>query len=123
MAADRKVRGHCYRRSAVAAAAPAAALGSAPRPGRAALQGAALVFAHAAPHAGVLAGLQGPLEAGVDNGAAPANTLRFLDLKEGRAGVSNGEKQLRVLVKAGCAVTPIHADQSLHSWELVKCLC
>jgi hypothetical protein len=57
------------------------------------------------------------LEAGINNGAAAANAFGFLYLKEGRACVSNGEKQFRVLVKARCAVTPIHADQSLHFWE------
>ncbi len=97
--------------------------GSAAGAGCAALEGATLVFAHAAPDAGVLAGLECPLQAGVHHRASPADAFGFLDLQEGRAGVSYREKQLRVLVKARCAVTPIHADQSLHSWELVKCLC
>jgi hypothetical protein len=89
-------------------------LGGAAGAGGAALQGAALVFAHTAPDAGILTGLQRPLQARVDNGASTANTFCFLDLQEGRTGVSYGEEKLRVLVKARCAVTPIHADQSLH---------
>src|SRR4051794_32757265 len=112
MAADLSVRGHCRKPIAAAGGAPATQLGSAPGPCRAALEGAALVLAHAAPDPGVLTGLQCPLQAGVDNGAAPADAFRFLDLQEGRAGVADGEEQLRVLVKAGCAITPIHADQS-----------
>ena len=56
-------------------------LGGAACPGSAALEGAALVFAHAAPDAGVLAGFEGPLEAGVNNRAAAANALGFLDLE------------------------------------------
>ena len=88
--------------------------GSAAGAGCAALEGAALVLAHATPDAGVLAGLERPLQARVYDRASTANTFGFLDLQEGRAGVSYGEEQLRVLVKARCAVTPIHADQSLH---------
>ena len=96
-------------------------LGGAAGAGCPALEGAALVFAHAAPDAGVLAGLQGPLEASVNNRAAAANALRFLDLKEGRPCVSDGEEQFRVLVEARCAVTPIHADQLLQFWEETIC--
>lgn len=81
------------------------------------LQGASFVFAHAAPDPGVLSGFESPLEAGVHDRAAPADALGFLDLEEGRARVSDGEKQFRVLVKARCAVTPIHADQLLQFWE------
>jgi hypothetical protein len=83
----------------------------------AALESAAFVFAHAAPNAGVLAGFEGPLEAGVNNRAAAANTLGFLNLEEGRSCVSYGKKQFRVLVEARRAVTPIHADQLLQFWE------
>jgi hypothetical protein len=92
-------------------------LGGAAGTGGAALEGAALVFAHAAPDAGVLAGLKGPLEAGVNNRAAAANAFCFLDLEEGWPCISNGEKQFRVLFEARRAVTPIHADQLLQFWE------
>lgn len=93
-------------------------LGGATCAGGAPFKRAALVFAHAAPYAGVLAGLEGPLQAGVYDRAPAADALGFLDLQEGRSCVPNGEKQFRVLVKARCAVTPIHADQLLHFWEM-----
>ncbi|AOT05168.1 hypothetical protein ASPU41_19465 [Arthrobacter sp. U41] len=66
--------------------------GGAAGAGCAAFEGAALVLAHAAPDAGVLPGLEGPLEAGVDDWASTANTLGFLDLQKGRTGVSYGEE-------------------------------
>jgi hypothetical protein len=66
--------------------------GGAAGAGSAALQGATLVFAHAAPDAGVLSGLKCPLQARVDDGASTANTFGFLDLQEGWAGVSYGEE-------------------------------
>ena len=76
---------------------------------------AALVFAHASPNASVLAGLQGPLQTRVHHGAPVANALCFLNLEKCRSRVADWEEELRVLVEAGCAITPIHADQSLHS--------
>ena len=85
-----------------------------------ALECAALVFAHPAPNTGVLSRFEGPLKAGVHHRTTAAHTFGFLDLQESWPGVSYWEEQLRVLVEARCAVTPIHADQSLHSWELVE---
>jgi hypothetical protein len=87
-----------------------------------ALQGAALVFAHAAPDAGILTRLESPLQACVHYRAPAADAFRFLNLQECRACVPHGEEQFRVLFEARCAVTPIHADQLLHFWEkpLVK---
>jgi hypothetical protein len=96
-------------------------LGGAAGPGGAALEGAALVFAHATPDAGVLAGLKGPLKAGVNNRAAAANAFGFFYLEEGWPCISDGEKQFRVLLEARCAVTPIHADQLLQFWEKPVC--
>ena len=66
--------------------------GSAAGAGCAALEGAALVLAHATPDSGVLARLKSPLQAGVDDGASTAYTFGFLDLQEGWAGVSYGEE-------------------------------
>ena len=80
--------------------------------GGAALEGAALVLAHAAPDAGVLAGLDGPLEAGVDDVAPTAHGLGLLDLEDGGSGVPDREEQLGVLLEARCTVTPVHG--SLH---------
>jgi hypothetical protein len=82
-----------------------------------ALQGAALIFAHSAPDAGILAGLESPLQAGVHYRATAAYTFGFLDLEEGGSRIPDGEEQFRVLLEARCAVTPIHADQLLHFWE------
>ena len=64
-----------------------------------ALECATLVLGQAAPDAGVLAGLERPLQAGVDHGAATAHGLRVLDLLQGRAGVPDREEQLGVLVR------------------------
>jgi hypothetical protein len=90
-------------------------LGSAPGARRAPLEGAAFVLAHATPDARILTGLKGPLKASVHDGAAAANALGFLNLQKCWSRVADWEKELRVLVEAGCAITPIHADQSLHS--------
>src|SRR5579875_2332347 len=65
--------------------------------GVAALQGAALVLGQPAPDAGVLAGLQRPLQAGVDDLAATAHLFGVLDLLQGGSRVADGEEQLRVL--------------------------
>ncbi len=73
-------------------------LGSAAGPGCAALERAALVFAQAAPNSGVLAGLDGPLQAGVYHLAAAADALRFLNLKQGGPCIADREEQLRVFV-------------------------
>src|SRR5689334_118685 len=84
------------------ASAGAAGAGVAP------LQGAALVLGHAAPDAGILAGLDGPLQADVHHFAAAAHSLGLLDLQDRWAGVPDGEEQLRVLFEAGSAVAPVH---------------
>ncbi len=91
-------------------------LGSAACACSATLKCPSFVFTHAAPpNTGVLSGLQGPLKAGVYNGAAAADAFGFLDLQKCWSRVAYWEEELRVLFEAGCAITPIHADQSLHS--------
>jgi len=90
-------------------------LRSAPGSCCATLECAAFVLAHATPDACILAGLKSPLKASVHNGAPAANALCFLNLQKCWSRVADWEKELRVLVEAGCAITPIHADQSLHS--------
>src|SRR5918994_5809636 len=82
-------------------------------PGVAALEGAALVLGHAAPDAGVLTGLDGPLQAGFEDLATAADGLGLLDLSDCRAGVPDGEEQLGILVEAGSAVAPVHEGFSL----------
>ncbi len=81
--------------------------------GVAALQGAALVLAHAPPDAVVLSGLEGPCEALFAHLTASAHLLGLLDLKDRGAGVADREEQFRVLVEARGTVTPIHAGNNL----------
>ena len=76
--------------------------------GVATLERAALVLGQAAPHAGVLSGLQGPRQALLDDRAASADRFRLLDLQYRGPGVPDREEQLRVLVTAYRAVPPIH---------------
>src|SRR5690606_726107 len=81
-----------------------------PGAGVAPLEGAPLILAHAAPHTGILAGLQRPGQALGDHGATPADGLRLGDLQERRTAVPDVEEQLRVLVTAHRAVSPVHGS-------------
>src|SRR6185312_1403079 len=76
------------------------------------LDRAPLVLAHPAPDAGVLTGLECPLEAFGGHGAPPAHGLGLLDLQERGAGRPDREEQLRVLVAADRIVTPVHGGNS-----------
>src|SRR5262245_30054073 len=78
----------------------------------AALDRAPFLFAHPAPDAGVLTGLQCPLEALVDGRTAPADRLCLLHLQQGRTGCPDGEEQLRVLISAGGTVAPVHGGNT-----------
>src|SRR5262249_48820938 len=78
------------------------------RPGVAALERAPLVFAHTAPHAGVLTGVQRPPKALCGHRTPIADQFRVSDLRESRAAVPNREEQLRVLVATHRLVAPIH---------------
>src|ERR1700679_1176461 len=75
---------------------------------RAALVCAALVFAHAPPDAGVLAGVNRPAEAVFGHRATPAYLLGFFDLEQGWTAVANREEQLRVHFTAGGFMAPVH---------------
>ena len=77
-------RARCVRGSAGAASASVAALES-----------ATLVLGQAAPDAGVLTGLQRPLQAGVDDLAASADRLGLFDLRAGRARCSRSGRTAR----------------------------
>src|SRR5258707_689327 len=79
------------------------------RPGAATLECAPLVFAHAAPDARVLAGIQGPGETLCGHQAPIADQFRVSDLRERRAAVPYREEQLRVLVATHRLVAPIHS--------------
>ena len=64
----------------------------------AALDAAPLFFAQSAPNAGILSGVDGPLQAVIDNRAPPADRLGLLHLQQGRTRGPNWEEQLRVFV-------------------------
>ena len=74
----------------------------------AALQRTTLVLAQSTPHAVVLTGLKGPLKTLLPDVATPADLLGFLDLEDGRTGVSDGEEQFRVFIETSRTVAPIH---------------
>ena len=78
------------------------------RAGVAPLECAALVLAHSAPDACILAGVQCPGQALGGDRAAVAHELRVSDLGKGRAAVSHGEEQFRILVATDRLVAPIH---------------
>ena len=79
----------------------------APGPGVAALERAPLVLAHAAPHAGVLAGLERPRQAFVDHRATTAHGLRLFDLSERGSGVPNGKNSSGSSSRqAACGASP-----------------
>lgn len=79
----------------------------------AALVGAALVLAHSAPDPGVLAGVDRPAQALVDDDATTADLLGFFYLEQSRPAVANGKEQLWVYLTAGGLVTPVHDVNSL----------
>src|SRR3981189_2034730 len=85
------------------------------------LDGAAFLFAHPAPDAGVLTGVERPLEALFGRGTAPADRLGLLDLQQGRTGCPNGEEQFRVLVAAGSTVAPVHGGNT--PWLVDRSRC
>src|ERR671916_2208480 len=86
--------------------------GSADPKAAATLHGAPLVFAHTAPYAGVLTGLECPREAFLGHGAPPADGLGLLDLQERGARRPDREEQLRVLVAADSMVAPVHGGNT-----------
>lgn len=86
----------------------------------AALECAALIFAHATPDAGILAALNGPCQALGGYWATVADDLRTSDLCKCRAGASDGEKQFGVFVAADCFVAPVHGVSSFS--KCVECV-
>jgi hypothetical protein len=84
-------------------------------PGIASFECASFILGQTAPYSGVLTGLDGPFQAGLNHLAPTAYSLGFLDLEEGRPGVPNREEQLGVLVQAGSAVAPSHKIELLES--------
>src|SRR6478609_6604694 len=76
--------------------------------GGAALEGATLVFGESTPHARVLSGLEGVLQADLGDGATGADRFGLLDLVDRGAGVADREEQFGVDCQAGGFVAPIH---------------
>jgi hypothetical protein len=72
------------------------------------LEGTSFVLRKAAPDTGVLAGVERPTQARLDDLASTANGLGFLDLKDRWPCVPDREEQLRVLLEAGCLMAPVH---------------
>ena len=85
------------------------------------LQRATLVLTHAAPDAGVLAGLESPGEALGSDGAAVADDLRLRDLREGGPGIADGEEQLGIFIATDGLVTPVNGN-SFGVRPLVGCV-
>jgi len=77
-------------------------------PDRATLERSALVLAHSAPDARVLAAVDGPAQAFVHHRAPAADLFGFFDLEQRGTGVPDGEEQLRVHLTAGGFVAPVH---------------
>ncbi len=94
--------------------------GDAPAALTAAAQGASLVFAHAAPHTGVLAGVQRPFKALRGDGASSADGFRSFGLFDGGAGRPDRKEELWVFVRARGFVAPVHhatARLAAHPWK------
>src|SRR5690625_2394553 len=81
-------------------------------PGVAALQCATLVLAQTSPHTVILPGFQCPCWAPFANITALAHHFGLFDLKQSRAGVTDGEEEFGIFVEACAAVTPVHAGHS-----------
>jgi hypothetical protein len=85
------------------------------RAGIATLEGAPLVLRESAKNSRVLAELDGPFQADINDLAATADSFGFFDLDQREARVPDGEEQLGVLVQAGSTVAPRHQNGLLES--------
>ena len=73
---------------------------------------ASFIFRKPAPHTGVLATLESPLQTFLTNIAAHANLLGFFDLCDCRASISDREEEFRIHIATCSAMTPIHRHLS-----------
>jgi hypothetical protein len=73
-----------------------------------AFEGTPFILGESSPDPGLLAGLDGPSQAGVSDLTATADGFGFFYLAQRGAGVPDSEKQLGVLVQAGTFVAPVH---------------
>ena len=94
-------------------------MGPGAQPDRAALERPPLVLAHAAPHPGVLAAVDGPAASILEHRAPPADLLGYFNLEERRPAVSDREEQLRIYLTTGGHVTPVHGVHSFSASRLV----
>jgi len=76
--------------------------------GDAPFEGTSFVIGQSAPDSGVLTGLDGPFQAGLNDLASTADSLCLFGLAKRGAGVPDREEQFGVLVQAGSMVTPSH---------------
>jgi hypothetical protein len=76
------------------------------------LDSASFLFAHSAPYASILTGIERPPQALVGDGTAPANRLSLLHLQNCRARRTDREEQFRILVAANSTVTPVHGGNN-----------
>src|SRR5665647_565296 len=84
-------------------------------PGIATFEGAPFVLGESTPDSGVLAGLDSPFQAGLNDLTATADGFGFFYLEKRGAGVPDRKEQLGVLVQAGSAVAPGHQIGLLES--------
>jgi len=80
-----------------------------------AFEGVPLLRRQSAPHPGVLSGVDGPFQAGVNDLAATTDDSRLFDLVKRRIAVSHREEQLWVLVQTSSAAAPSHQMVLLES--------
>jgi hypothetical protein len=80
--------------------------------GIAALDGTSFVRGQSAPDPILLAGLNGPTQAGLNNLTATADSLGFFYLEKRGAGVPDREEQLGVHAEASSTITPSHQDRA-----------
>jgi hypothetical protein len=80
--------------------------------GIAALDGTTFVRGLSAPDPILLAGLNGPTQAGLNNLTATADNLGFFYLEKRGAGVPDREEQFGVHDEASSTITPTHQDRA-----------
>jgi hypothetical protein len=88
--------------------------------GISAFQGVPFVLGQSAPDSCVLAGVDGPTQAGLHDLTATADNSCLFDLVKRWVGVSYREEQLRVLVQAGSTVAPSHQNRPPRIGECAK---
>jgi hypothetical protein len=83
-------------------------------------EGEPFVCGPSSPDSGILAELDGPLQAGFNDLAPMADDLCLLDLDQRGGGVPSREEQFGVLIEAGRAVKPSHQARFLASGSAIR---